>query len=423
MTVRSKALNDLLARLDRSYLSARSLAYPSKYYVAVCSVCDIRCPYCPRQYFKSDVDAGVMSLEDFRGLAPWLKYSNYTGLFGLGEPFLHKRFLEFIQLTKQAGAYAATSSHGMSLTPRNIDELIGLELDELELSIDAPSRRLFEFLRCGARFDEVMRAARHLRSRKTVLRRDKPKVHVASAISRHNVRSMPALVRLAKDIGAARIVFTDLIIVDPNNKDLSVAGTAVMGRNLKKAAAEARRWGIEMLYFRQNPFPWRDARPPGQSGIVDRRAHPSEPILDCTPPIVEARDERFGCPEAWGGLIVERDGRCKPCCYIGEIMGNAFEAPPEAIENGERKTMLKRALTRGQLTAPCRDCCNLVRVTPEYVANVLEEVASAAAETPLAPPEREEIEERLGEYRRLFTEREGLSPFTAATARAAPPPA
>ena len=409
MNERGRAYNDLLARLDRTYLSERVLACTSKFYAAVSTACDIRCPYCPRQYHAPEISSGVMKLEDFRKLAPALQYSAYTGLFGLGEPFLNRDFLEFIRLAKEAGAFTATSTHGMSLTREAIERLIELGLDELEISIDAPKRRLFEFLRAGAKFDKVLAAARNLRDRKAVLRKDKPRVFIGSVISRHNVRTMPALVELAKELGAGRIVFTDLIIVDPNNKDLSVAGTRLMGKYVAKARKMAAQIGQDMAYFRQNPFPWTQG---GGGPVRDLRTNEDAPIVACAPPVVEARDGHFGCPELWGALVVERNGDAKTCCYIADVMGNAFQTPPEEVENGEPKRLLRRAQTLGQLPGPCRDCCNLIAATPERVAKALEDAATAAdaaaSAAAITAAQRRDFETLLAQYRRLFSQREGF---------------
>ncbi|MCX7044235.1 MAG: radical SAM/SPASM domain-containing protein [Candidatus Sumerlaeota bacterium] len=419
MSSRSKAYNDALAMLDRTFLSPRTLAYPSKIYIAVSVACDIRCPYCPRQYYSTQIDHGMMSLESFMKVAPSLAYASFCGLFGLGEPFLHRQFLEFLRIAKEAGAYAATSTHGMSLKPEVIERLIELGLDELAISIDAPNAQLFEFLRAGAKFDTVISQARLLRDRKRALGRAKPQVNIGCAVSRHNVRILPEMVALAKDLGAGRLVFTDLIIVDPNNKDLSVSGSRLMAKYLDKARKEAARLGQETLYFPQNPFPWEEAdagkasggeapgasssEAPGASGggaqVRDLRSRKETPILECAPRIVEARDQRFGCAEAWGALMVERNGDAKPCCYIADIFGNAFETSPAEVESGAKKARLREALASGQLPGPCRDCRNLVHVSPEHIANAFSQAARAAES--LSGAERREMEAHIEQYRAL----------------------
>lgn len=385
MKERSKTLNDLLAQLDRAYLSPHALAYPTRIFAAVSVVCDIRCPYCPRQHFGDEVDSRLMDIDEFRKLAPALSLANFVGLFGLGEPFLHKQFFEFLKVTKNAGAYAATSTHGMSLTPDVIDQTIDDGLDEIEISIDSPKRRTFEFLRAGADLKTVLHNARTLRSHKRTRRSEKPRLHIAVAVSRHNVKTLPALVRLARSLDAARIAFADLIVLDPNNKDLSVTGTPLMEKYLGKARRLAARIGQEMTYFPQNPFPWQ-TQDPATAGATT--------------------GGHFGCPEAWGVAVVDRDGGVKPCCYISDVMGNAFATPLDEIESGEGKTRLRDSLLRGDLPQSCRECRNLAQPTAQATAETLESVRKATRVADLEETERRFIERKLAEYRNLFARRE-----------------
>ncbi len=402
-----KALNDALALLDRTYLSPETLALPSKYFLSISLGCDIQCPFCPRQYYsRSQTGRGMMRISQASVLEPYFKYANYTGLFGLGEPFLNPDFMAFVEMVKNAGGYAATSTHGMSLTPEVVERLMELEMDEVAVSMDAPNRRLFEFLRRGARFDTVVGNLQHLLSRKITQKRRKPAVHLAVTLSRHNVRQAPAIVRLAKDLGAERVVFTDMIVVDPNNKNLSVAGTELMTTFMNKARRQAKKLGQEMIYFPQAPFPW--AEQDSETNSPTSIPVPGVIPIECDPPVAEVRKGHFGCPELWGSFNVERDGQVKTCCYIDTDLGNVFHQPLESIENSLGKGRLREALTQGQLPRPCRACPNLVEATAEYVANQLNAVSAALAKSGLQPEARERVERHLAEYRRIFARREGF---------------
>ena len=409
MRNRSKNVNDILARLDQSFLAPVALAAPSRYSLAVSVSCDIRCPFCPRQYYSAaERDEGFMDMDKARGLKHWLAFSNYTGLFGLGEPFLHRRFLEFAETVKKTGAYAATSTHGMSLTEAVIDQLIALEFDEVAVSLDAPTRSGFEFLRSGASFDTVLGNLQNLRSRKIIKGKTRPAVHIAVAASAHNVDRLPALTRLAHDLGAQKMIITDLIIVDPNNKNISVAGTPRMARRVNQAIQVGEKLGLPVVYFAQAPFPWSDQGDPPDQPLDKRVVRRGEPVVSCAPPVIELRDGHYGCPEIWGAVNIERNGDVKMCCYIGEKLGNAFTQDIQNIDNSPARQAIRQAMMQGQLPSPCRKCCNLREATPEYVAHTLRDVDAMAARAALTRDERVEIEQCLADYRRLFAQREGF---------------
>lgn len=376
MEGRAKAINNIRAQLDTTFLCEKALAFPTHYYVAVSVLCDLRCPYCPRQFYRDDIDHGLMDFAEFQRVAPFLRYANYTGFFGLGEPFLNPRFLDFLVLGKSQGAYVATSTHGMSLAPEIAQKLVAMCMDEIAVSIDGPNRRVFEFLRKGANFDQVLRNVRHLNALKRKHKTSKPAVHIAVAVSVHNVKYLPAMVKLAKELEATRVVFTDLIIVDEKNAGLSVYGTRRFARALRKAQEVGKRLNIEVLYFHQNPFPW---KPP----------EPSEAL---------GEGARFGCREAWRSYIIEKNGDMKICCYMDDVFGNCFTQAFSEILNNEKIVAFRHSLMEGRPIPCCAGCGNLIRVTDAYVSQVLSEAERMIEEAALEASDHNEMEALLQQY-------------------------
>lgn len=379
MEKRAKVINDIRAQLDASFLCEKALAFPTHQVVVVSSLCDLRCPYCPRQFYKDQFDQRLMDLGAFQRVAPFLRYAHYAEFFGLGEPFLHPRLLDFLVLGKSQGACVMTSTHGMSLEPEIAEKLVAMCMDEIAVSIDAPTRDLFEFLREGADFDQVLRNLRHLNDLKRKYKTNKPVIFIAVAVSRYNVKYMPAIVKLAKELEAARVVFTDLIIVDKKDAGVSVSGTRRFARALRKARELGRRLNIEVLYFYQNPFPWK----------------PPEPL--------EAQSEgaRFGCREAWRAYIIETNGDIKLCCYMDEVFGNCFTQPFSEILNNEKIVAFRRTLVEGRPISCCAGCGCLVRVTDAYVSQVLSEAERMIEQATLEASDRNEMEALVQHYHGL----------------------
>lgn len=326
---------------DLTFVSETVKAFPTQYYIAVSVACDIQCPYCPRQYYKEETArrAGFMDFEKFKKAAPYLRYADYAGFFGLGEPFLNKRFFDFIAEAKSYGAYAATSTHGLSLTAENAEKIIELKMDEIAVSIDSPKRKTFEFLRHGAHFKTIVKNVKYLSKLKEKLKSKTPAIHIASTISSHNVKHIPDMVKFARDLGASRLVFTNLIIVDPENEKLSVAGSELLNSKIEKAMKIGKKIGLEILYFPQNPFPW----------VKKEREFPA--------------GARFGCLEAWRTLAIEKDGSVRPCCYLEENFGNVFTDDIADIINNEQFKKLRRGFIEKELHPTCRSCANLQVIT------------------------------------------------------------
>ncbi len=152
---REQAFNRVLELLDMTFLDDALLQRPACYGIAVTTLCNLRCPYCVREA------AGMKENKhmDFEALARQIgdiRTARRVSLFGLGEPFLHPRFFDFVKLCKDAGVYVATSTHGMSLRQEAREKLVELGLDELNISMDATEKKLFEALRLGANFERVV---------------------------------------------------------------------------------------------------------------------------------------------------------------------------------------------------------------------------------------------------------------------------
>jgi radical SAM protein with 4Fe4S-binding SPASM domain len=375
----ARELNNINATLDATYLSERVLAYPKQYYIAVSVVCDLRCPYCPRQFYARDIDQGLMRFEEFLHVADYLAYAEYAGFFGLGEPFLHPEFLQFLVVGKEKGAYVATSTHGASLKPDVARRLVEIGLDELDISVDGHTKRLFELLREGASFEEVIANIEALNCQKEEHATGKPAIFFAVAVSRHNVRHMEAIVKLAKQVRAARVVFTDLIIVDQQNEELSVYGTRKFSRHLERAKHLGEHIGVEVLYFHQKPFPWVKPQCPARAG------------------------RRYGCPAAWSNIVVEKNGDIRPCCYIEPRFGNCFETPLGELINSEAFCELRRSIMEGRLRDCCNECGALVELNDDHVERMLNEAERSISELPADLPARRELLKNLEQYRSLYS--------------------
>ncbi len=373
-----RAINDVLALLDSTWLSPKTRARPTHYDVAVSVVCNIKCPFCPRQTFGDEVVSGLMKEEHYNPIVPHLEVSQRTGLYGLGEPFLNKRFFPFLRAAKERGTYCMTSSHGMTLNKAMIGRVIESELDELCISIDGATPRTFAYLRSGADFHTVVRNVSELLRRRNEAGKRAPRVHIACAVSKYNVWQMKAMVRLTHEMGADKLAFSNLVLDHKEHAHASVAGTRIFRFNLRRAMREADRLGLECVYFYQKPFPWREEQAPPPRGGV-----------------------RYGCPSAWRQLIVERDGNLKPCCYLDTSLGNSAERPMEEQFNSGAAVALRRSFTEGKYLEACKGCGQFTQIDGERTREILDEASERIREGNFSGPVREKLRAELEEFERL----------------------
>ncbi len=366
-----RAINDVLALLDSTWLIEKTYARPTHYDIAVSKVCNIKCPFCPRQTFDAEtIQSGMMKAEHYEPVIPHLEVSQRTGLYGLGEPFLNKNFFDFLGEAKKRGTYCMTSTHGMSLTDEKIEEVLSSGLDELCVSMDGATPRTFNYLRSGADFDTVVANVSKLLRLRNERGLKKPRVHIACAISKYNVWELKKMVRLTQKMGADKLAFSNLVLDHPEHAHASIVGTKVFRFNLNRAMKEAEKAGLECVYFFQMPFPYIEEPPPEpRSGV------------------------RHGCPSAWRQLIVERDGNLKPCCYLDVSLGNTTDKPLDEQFNGEEAIKLRRSFTEKDYYDKCKGCGQFYEITDEKTQEIMAEAYTMIEEGSFSDAVREKLRE------------------------------
>ncbi|MCB2156335.1 radical SAM protein [bacterium] len=373
-----RAVNGVLALLDSTWLDDRIYSQPTHYDVATSVVCNIRCPLCPRQTFKSEVKSGLMKAEHFEPILPHLEVAERTGLFGLGEPFLNKEFFNFLASAKERGTYCMTSSHGMSLTPEVIEKILDSGLDELCVSMDGATARTFNFLREGADFKTVCHNVGELLRRRNDRGQSTPRVHIACALSKYNIWQACAMVRLTKKLGADRIAFSNLVIDHEEHAHVSVVGTRIFRWNLDRAQKLAERLGVDCVYFPQKALAFRKEPPPQIAPGV-----------------------RYGCPSAWRALIIERDGNLKPCCYLETSYGNSKAAPLMDQVNGSIAREFRRTFTEGEYLETCKGCGQFYQITDQQTREILDEASEKIESGNFTESTRADLRSKLEHFQKL----------------------
>ncbi|MEN6627304.1 MAG: radical SAM protein [Candidatus Sumerlaeia bacterium] len=348
INTREQVINHVLEQLDFTFLDERLLQRPACYGVAVTTVCNLHCIYCIREAAGARENLN-MDFDAFARHVEAMKSARRVSLFGLGEPFLHPRFFDFVRLCKESGVIVATSTHGMSLTPENRERLVELQLDELNISMDATEKKLFDRLRAGADFDRVVENVAALAELKRARGSERPALSVNMVLHAENVDQAPDMIRLAKRMGCQSVSFSSAVIYRPEDEKINVLDTPRLETRLEAARREAERLGIWFCFWRQKAFGAR-------------------------PDIYEA-GASYGCGHLNSTIIVERNGKMKTCCYIEEYTGDALgEGPAEAFNN-ETMRKLRRDLMQGRVRPECQGCVFLRERTPFLIQGLLNEAA------------------------------------------------
>jgi radical SAM protein with 4Fe4S-binding SPASM domain len=281
-------------------------ALPKELQVEVTGACNLRCRMCLVRYAPAiGRSEGALSYELFTELVDGLPALTRLTLQGLGEPLLAPHLVDMVRYASARGVAVGFNTNAVLLTPRRSEELIGAGLSWLHVSLDGAIARTYEDIRHNTRFapqpGQFDAVVGNLRALVALRGRGSPAIKLVFVAMRRNIAELPALVRLASDIGVDELrvqnlshTFSD---TDPSGQYADIrAYTAkealsgepeLVGAVFAEAAAEAARMGLALRLPEVTALP-AGSRTAGQPG--------------CTWP--------------WDSAYVTHRGEVQPCCMV-----------------------------------------------------------------------------------------------------------
>ena len=129
---------------------------PLKLHLEPTSHCNLRCIMCP-QSMGATKGNGYMDLELYRKIIDEArKFVLEINLFFRGEPLLHPKILEMVQIARSAGISVHINTNATLLRGKIIDGLLTAGLNKLTISFDAGEKEGSERMRRGASFEKTL---------------------------------------------------------------------------------------------------------------------------------------------------------------------------------------------------------------------------------------------------------------------------
>ncbi len=153
-----------LKKANRSSLYTLEPPFPkSNFLLELSNACNHSCIFCAHQ--KMQRKTGRMN-KDFAFDILRQAYdlgSREVGFYATGEPFIVPDLADYIAKAKEIGySYVYLTSNGSLATPEKIRAVIDAGLDSIKFSINAPTRKLYEFIHGRDDFDIVMEHLKYL---------------------------------------------------------------------------------------------------------------------------------------------------------------------------------------------------------------------------------------------------------------------
>jgi MoaA/NifB/PqqE/SkfB family radical SAM enzyme len=276
--------------------------------------CNLQCPECPTGLNLLTREKGMMSLELFQRIIESARATAmYLNLYFQGEPLLHPRLFEMIDIAKRAGIYVSTSTNAQLIDRPLAEKLIASGLDRLIISFDGPDEESYVSYRKGGEWSGLLQAVAYLVAAKKERDGKGPFIVLQCLWLSTNVNKKAALIRLTQELGADKLEFKTLQLLDPSKPSTLVPASGTQTRYQK-----------------------------------------------CGDAYVLKRTRSRICSRLFTTLVITHDGKTAACCYDknAEVSyGDLHESSIRELWNGTARKEFVRNATVGRSAIKMCACC------------------------------------------------------------------
>lgn len=302
--------------------------YPRSIFVEVTPLCNLRCVFCPcyipGEEVTKDRRTTYLSFEDFRKLVDFIKGKfNFQICFTYsGEPLLNPEIFKMVKYLKENEIPVVIHSNAMLLTKQRIKEMLESGLDRFIVSFDGVTKKTYEDIKKGARFEVVIDNLKNLISERNAQGLENPFVEMQMVVTSTNINESTLFEDLSKEIGVDNSYLKTLMIFqDTKNKDY-----------VKK---------VEELFI--------------DDGVARyKRNEKGNLVLKNTE----------GCPELQN-CVITCDGDVVPCCFDVHgkyCLGNAIENSLKDIWDAKRYEDFRENMMNKRKLPICKFCNTSIHI-------------------------------------------------------------
>ncbi len=291
--------------------------------------CNFNCITCTRKSLSKSRLNRDLTVQDFHAILGKIPTLKVIKLQGLGEPLMNQHIWKILEYGKRRRIKFSTTTNGSLLNLPNVEKLLKY-FDSICVSIDSINPETFEYIRKGAKYEDIINNLK-------LLVEIKRKVKVATEVgvnfvaSHLNYHEIPDLCRLASKLG-----LNFIYIVEVEN------------------------WATpkEKEYYQQSEF-IRDARKVKRKIrrlILDAR----EKYRKLAIYHKDSNRRKPKCSWCFSKCFITVDGYVTPCCIRmnPEVFnfGNIFEEPFNNIWNGEKMRKFRLSMMKDKANFICDQC-------------------------------------------------------------------
>ncbi|HLD30371.1 MAG TPA: radical SAM protein, partial [bacterium] len=311
-------------------------AKPLELGITLTTRCNLRCIMCDFPSHEWDIPAGTVS--EIKEFMPALRYIYWQG----GEVFLSPYFSSLYDETQNYPELVQTfNTNGLLIDDKWAGKLMR-NRNELIVSVDGATKEVYEKIRAGGKFKNLLKALETLAKHKNGDFRGSLKMAVV--VMRSNYDQLERLIDLARTYRFDEMIFLRIngdypeenIFSPPDNEALRyLAGMK------QKLSTRAKKYGIGL-----------------NAEFFENLESPSSQTAEQLPGsrMRETRAPAF-CTAPWKRLFIFRGGSVLPHCHCRRPVGDAGRESLESIWNGSAMKEFRRSILRKNIEDICSGGC------------------------------------------------------------------
>ncbi len=293
--------------------------------------CNFTCGFCcGRSMVQSDIDVARFerALDDYAG-------ARHLELQGEGEPLMHPRFFDMIDLARARGVRVSFITNGSLLSPENVDRLLRSgAVEKVSISLESADGATFRAIR-GGKLEKVVAGIERLVAERKARGLTRPVVGFSVTLLRRTKGHQGGIVELYRRLGLDGGMTAQPLQHMPAYT--TSYDPAMQSEPLGPGETDRR-----MADFLV-------------ASMGAQRARAGDGFYDVL--MDDWRPSQRRCPWLDRALYVNRDGVITPCCMIKDeahALGRVgVDARADVLA---RRAELRDELARGRIPRPCGGC-------------------------------------------------------------------
>lgn len=311
----------------------RGFSIPGEVSIRPTLRCNLQCKMCfqrnlSEEYCKEMYES-ELSLTQYTDLIGDLSKMGVrkVRVVGGGEPLMRKDSTKIISAIKKYGLEGCMTTNGTLFTEELVEKMVKLQWDEINFSVDAPTKEIYEYIRGGKdAFQKVSSNMRSFAEMKKKYKSKNPTLRIHTVIMKPNLLYFDRVIELAHQLGLDLVTYDRVF---PHNPSLALeeGDKSKIVEGLERSIEKAKVYSCS-------------------TNAQDILSEFDSPTLT-----VQSR-----CYKPWLTSDVQVNGDVHPCCYSDESMGNVKEQKFSEIWDGERYNDFREKMLDGNFPDYCKNC-------------------------------------------------------------------